>query len=894
MAIAANPGGATLGGTTSVGTVNGVATFSDLSIDKVGTNYTLAASSAGLTGVTSSAFNINNPAPTISSISPDHACTGQILNVIVTGSGFISGVTTVSVNMSQNISIVTTVNSPTQLTATFTIGSNVNTGSRNFMATNGAPGGGTANVNSGFTIGTTNCPPSTFAISASGGSGGSISLSGPVTVNSGANQTFTITPDTGYHVADVLVDGSSVGAVTTYTFTNVTANHTIAASFTINTYAIAASAGANGSISPSGNVLVTYGANQTFTITPDTGYHVADVLVDGSSVGAVTSYTFTNVTANHTVAASFAINTYSIAASAGATGNITPSGNVSVTYGANRTFTITPDTGYHVADVLVDGSSVGAVISYTFTNVTVNHTIAASSVDATPPDTTVDSGPTSPTNATTATFMFSGTDNVTAPANLTFECKLNGSAFAPCSSPAQYTVVDGSHTFQVRAIDQAHNPDPTPASFTWTVDTQAPDTVIDSAPADPTNSNTATFTFHGDLAGGDTFQCQLDGQTPTACNSGTVTYSGLAAGEHLFTVAARDAAGNTDQSAASFAWTIDVTPPDTTISSGPSDGSSTTNTSASFDFEGLDNLTATGALSFECSLDGGAFSSCTSPVLYSGLSRTSHTFAVRAKDQAGNVDPTPATATWTITKIEPVITWATPADITYPMALSNTQLNATADVAGSFLYTPASGTILTAGNNQALKVDFTPNDSVNYNTATKTVSINVLKGTPVITWANPADITYPTLLSGTQLTATADVAGSFVYTPAAGTQLNASPGQALKVDLTPADAANYNTATKTVSINVLKGTPVITWANPADITYPTLLSGTQLNATADVAGSFVYTPAAGTKLNANPGQALKVDFTPADAANYNTATKTASIDVVKGAPGIPPAHPPAL
>src|SRR2546428_9369124 len=332
MAIAANPGGATLGGTTSVGTVNGVARVSDLSIDKVGTNYTLAASSAGLTGVTSSAFNINNPAPTISSISPDHACTGQILNVIVTGTGFISGVTTVSVNMSQNISIVTTVNSPTQLTATFTIGSHVNTRSRQFLSAKRAPPGGKANVDSGFTIGTTNCPPSTFAISASGGSGGNISPSGPVTVNSGANQTFTITPDTGYHVADVLVDGSSVGAVTTYTFTNVTANHTIAASFTINTYAIATPDGANGSISPSANVLVTYGANQTFTITPDTGYHVADVLVDGSSVGAVTSYTFTNVTANHSIAASFVIDTSSIAASAGANGHITPSGNVTVSY----------------------------------------------------------------------------------------------------------------------------------------------------------------------------------------------------------------------------------------------------------------------------------------------------------------------------------------------------------------------------------------------------------------------------------------------------------------------------------------------------------------------------------------------------------------------------------
>ena len=122
------------------------------------------------------------------------------------------------------------------------------------------------------------------------------------------------------------MDGVSVGAVTTYTFTNVTANHTIAASFAIDTHTITAIAGANGTISPSGAVSVNYGANQTFTITPAANYHVADVLVDGVSVGAVTSYTFTNVTANHTIAASFAIDTHTITASAGANGTISPAG----------------------------------------------------------------------------------------------------------------------------------------------------------------------------------------------------------------------------------------------------------------------------------------------------------------------------------------------------------------------------------------------------------------------------------------------------------------------------------------------------------------------------------------------------------------------------------------
>src|SRR5204863_167787 len=147
------------------------------------------------------------------------------------------------------------------------------------------------------------------------------------------------------------------------------ATHTIAASFAIDTYTITASAGANGSIAPNGAVSVNAGDNQSFTITPDTDYHVADVLVDGVSVGAVTSYTFTNVHATHTIAASFAIDTYTITASAGANGSIAPNGAVSVNAGDNQSFTITPDTDYHVADVLVDGVSVGAVASYTFTNV---------------------------------------------------------------------------------------------------------------------------------------------------------------------------------------------------------------------------------------------------------------------------------------------------------------------------------------------------------------------------------------------------------------------------------------------------------------------------------------------------------------------------------------------
>ena len=218
----------------------------------------------------------------------------------------------------------------------------------------------------------------TYTIAATAGDNGSISPSGAVTVDHGASETFTITPDSHYHVADVVVDNVSVGAVGTYTFTDVTADHTIHATFAIDTYTIAATAGDNGSISPSGAVTVNHEADQTFTITPDSHYQVVDVVVDNVSVGAVSTYTFTNVTADHTIHATFAV-VYTIAATAGdvVNGSISPSGAVMVEYGADQTFTITPDSRYHVADVLVDDVSVGAVIEYTFTNITADHTIHA-------------------------------------------------------------------------------------------------------------------------------------------------------------------------------------------------------------------------------------------------------------------------------------------------------------------------------------------------------------------------------------------------------------------------------------------------------------------------------------------------------------------------------------
>jgi endoglucanase len=375
-----------------------------------------------------------------------------------------------------------------------------------------------ANVAAGHTISATFTVAAIYKITASAGAGGIINPSGNVSVTEGSNQTFVITPLSGYNISDVAVDGVSKGALNSYTFTNVASAHTLAATFiAVPTYQISASAGTGGTITPSGSVTVTQGSNQTYSIIASSGYKIKNVLVDGVSQGAVSSFTFSNIVAAHTIEASFevqlcdlniifgtplttslgnvnssykyvhvlgthaaitnitaftinwdlpnkglyqfSINTnngipnwyvdlrtnmtykfdaagasakitgsgagldgdyyvtvksgnfvlveksaayaivfsnsvtppdgcvdvtkYTIAASAGIGGTITPSGAVSVVQGANQAFVIAASVGYSISDVLVDGVSQGKISSYTFTNVIANHNIAASFSPAT-------------------------------------------------------------------------------------------------------------------------------------------------------------------------------------------------------------------------------------------------------------------------------------------------------------------------------------------------------------------------------------------------------------------------------------------------------------------------------------------------------------------------------
>lgn len=146
----------------------------------------------------------------------------------------------------------------------------------------------------------------TYTLTVTQPTGGSITP-GTTNVNEGANQIFTYNTNSCYTFNNWIIDGANAGPGNTYSFTNVTGNHTIAVSETLKTNTITASAGANGSISPTGATAVNCGNNQTYTITPNSGYVVDDVLVDGVSVGAVSTYTFTNVTAAHTISVSFKV-----------------------------------------------------------------------------------------------------------------------------------------------------------------------------------------------------------------------------------------------------------------------------------------------------------------------------------------------------------------------------------------------------------------------------------------------------------------------------------------------------------------------------------------------------------------------------------------------------------
>jgi hypothetical protein len=236
-----------------------------------------------------------------------------------------------------------------------------------------------------------------------------------------------------------------------------------------------------------------------------------------------------------------------------------------------------------------------------------------------------------------------------------------------------------------------------------------------------------------------------------------------------------------------------------------------------------------------------------------------------------------ATVQLTVTRATPKIAWPLPAPITYGTRLSNSQLAATASVAGAFTYTPGESAILGAGTHNPV-VTFTPTDTTSYTPAQAAVSLDVMKAQPTVTWEKPAPISEGSALSAAQLNAAASVPGSFAYSRAACEVLTAGT-HSLSVTFTPLDTENYTSVQASVSISVRKPKPaMITWHAPSGISYGTALSERELNARASVPGVFVYTPSAGDVLTSGSHR-LTVAFTPTDNTEYAATQATVAIEV---------------
>lgn len=202
------------------------------------------------------------------------------------------------------------------------------------------------------------------------------------TVQAGSNVNYTMTVATGYHLLNVIANGEEVSVIgNAFTIANVQEDYEIFANFAPNYVTVTVEQPAHATITP-GTMTYAYGATPSYVIVPEVGYnvtavHAGNTLVNVTYNNGIGSFTLNPVTADVTLTATTAIKTFTITATQAAHGTISPVAVQTVNYGGNVTYTITPDDYYEIVDVLVDGASRGAISTYTFNNVTANHTIEA-------------------------------------------------------------------------------------------------------------------------------------------------------------------------------------------------------------------------------------------------------------------------------------------------------------------------------------------------------------------------------------------------------------------------------------------------------------------------------------------------------------------------------------
>ncbi len=310
-------------------------------------------------------------------------------------------------------------------------------------------------------------------------------------------------------------------------------------------------------------------------------------------------------------------------------------GSVSVTCKLDSAPAVACTTGHQLAN-LSNGSH---TVTVTATDLAGNSTAVARTwtVDKVAPDTTITSSPSASTTSATADFEFVSNESPSS-----FECRLDGGAWAACTSPRQVTVSEGTHNFSVRAVDGVGNIDPTPASFSWVRDTSAP--AAPSITSDPellTGETTLMFTgkaegnsdvkvyFNGNLMGGN-----------AASSDGNwfAWFADLEDGTYTVRATATDAAGNVSPLSNPVSLTIDTAPPTVQIS-GPAEGALVNSPNVSF--SGSD---AASDVRFECEVDDlttnadvPAYEQCYPPLFSPTLvSNRQYQVTVRAIDELEN------------------------------------------------------------------------------------------------------------------------------------------------------------------------------------------------------------------------------------------------------------------
>ncbi|WP_400202857.1 InlB B-repeat-containing protein [Methanomethylophilus alvi] len=229
----------------------------------------------------------------------------------------------------------------------------------------------------------TDVDPGMYVIHAEHNGHGSVTPS-DCEVAAGGSVTLTVSPNDGYMVSSVLVNYSEVELSDgKLVLSDIDGNKVVSVTFEEIEYTetVTVSVGDNGTVSPSGSVVVERGEDLELTITPDDGYRIASVILDGTDVTSEVKdsvFILSNVVSGHSVSVVFERIVYTVEISYGVGGSVSPSGDVPVAYGDDLSITISPDAGYALFSVTLDGDEVTSEVKdsvYVLSDVTSNHAV---------------------------------------------------------------------------------------------------------------------------------------------------------------------------------------------------------------------------------------------------------------------------------------------------------------------------------------------------------------------------------------------------------------------------------------------------------------------------------------------------------------------------------------